>query len=183
MSLKSGHCKQNSVNLLCIRGWKKPLKSWRNKIKTLYLATYDQGQGRHFFSFGWTDLVRPQYKWGPRWLNEAASTVYSWSKNMQAPGPWQKATPLKSSLLFARVWWVRVCSQQSRHCVFLVSSCWSINNAGFIFFFFFSCKLWAFTTLCSRKQRMELLGLHSDACVSHGNLLTKINRDKLMEQV
>lgn len=137
MSLKSGHCKQNSVNLLCIRGWKKPLKSWRNKIKTLYLATYDQGQGRHFFSFGWTDLVRPQYKWGPRWLNEAASTVYSWSKNMQAPGPWQKATPLKSSLLFARVWWVRVCSQQSRHCVFLVSSCWSINNAGFIFFFFF----------------------------------------------
>lgn len=84
------------------------LKSRRNKIKTLNLATYDQGQGRHSFSFGWTDLVRPQYKWGPRWLNEAATSVYSWSKNMQAPGPWQKATPLKPILLFARVWWVRV---------------------------------------------------------------------------
>lgn len=133
MSLKSGQCKQNSVNLLCIRGWKKtPLKSWRNKIKTLYLATYDQGQGRLFFSCGWTDLVRPQYKWGPRWLNEAAT----WSKNMQAPGPWQKATPLKPILLFARVWWVRVSLLTAEQTVCFFGVQLLINQQYRIYLFF-----------------------------------------------
>lgn len=133
MSLKSGQCKQNSVNLLCIRGWKENLSNpgeTQSKLSTwLHMI---RGKEDFFFPFGWADLVRPQYKWGPRWLNEAAT----WSKNMQAPGPWQKATPLKPILLFARVWWVRVSLLTAEQTVCFFGVQLLINQQYRIYLFF-----------------------------------------------